>query len=296
MNRVLSDNRNFWNQIKKFFSDKGSCGQNITLIDKSNILSDELGIAEHFKIFFANAVKSLDLPKNRELLNLDLCDSIGNPIDAIIYKFKSHPSILKIKEKLDSNTVFSFSEIEQAIVRREVCRLKPNKASTFGNISIKQLKDSKNVCVPIIHELINKTISDVNYPYPNQVKNADVSPVLKKGDATEVSNYRPVSVLPAVSKIYERVLHDQLSDHFENIFSPSMCGYRNGYSAQFALVALIEKFKESLDKGGYAGAMLMDLSKAFDTINHDLLIAKLHAYGVDQNALGLIKDYTFFFL
>ena len=122
---------------------------------------------------------------------------------------------------------------------------------------------------------------DVNYP--NQLKNADVSPVLKKGDATDVTNYRPVSVLPAVSKIYERVLHIQLSGHFEHLLSPAMCGYRNEYSAQFALVALIEKFKESLDKGGYAGAMLMDLSKAFDTINHDLLIAKLHAYGVDKN-------------
>ena len=290
LKRILSDNRNFWKHIKKFFSDKGSCGQKITLVDKSNILSDEHGIAEHFNAFFANAVKSLDSPKNNEWLNLNLIEGIDNPIDAIIYKFQSHPSILKIKENVDANLLFSFSEIEQSIVKQEVCRLKSNKASTFGNISIKQLKDSKGVCIPIIHNLINKTIRmDVNYP--NQLKNADVSPVLKKGDATDVTNYRPVSVLPAVSKIYERVLHIQLSGHFEHLLSPAMCGYRNEYSAQFALVALIEKFKESLDKGGYAGAMLMDLSKAFDTINHDLLIAKLHAYGVDKKSLSLIKDY-----
>ena len=121
LKRILSDNRNFWKHIKKFFSDKGSCGQKITLVDKSNILSDEHGIAEHFNAFFANAVKSLDLPKNNELLNLNLIEGIDNPIDAIIYKFQSHPSILKIKENVDANLLFSFSEIEQSIVKQEVC-------------------------------------------------------------------------------------------------------------------------------------------------------------------------------
>jgi len=292
LNHILSDNRNFWKNIKKYFSDKGSCGQKITLVDNDNILSDELGVAEHFRNFFANAVKSLDLPENRELLNLHTDGNFENPIDAIIHKFNSHPSILKIKEKMGDNTIFSFTGIEKGIVKREIGRLKSNKASTSGNITIKQLKDSKNVCIPIVHDLINKTINDhVNYPFPSQLKNADVTPALKKGDATDVNNYRPVSVLPAISKIYERVLHNQLANYFENILSPAMCGYRKGFSAQYALVSLLEKFKESLDKGGYAGAMLMDLSKAFDTINHDLLIAKLHAYGVDHKSLGLIKDY-----
>ena len=70
-----------------------------------------------------------------------------------------------------------------------------------------------------------------------------------------------------------------------------MCGYRKGYSAQHAQVAPLEKWRESLDKEGYAGAMLMDLSKAFDTINHDLLISKLHAYGFSKSVLKLIKSY-----
>ena len=69
------------------------------------------------------------------------------------------------------------------------------------------------------------------------------------------------------------------------------CGFRKGYSAQHALVRLLEKFKISLDEGGKAGAVLMDLSKAFDCISHDLLIAKLHAYGFSDEALKLINDY-----
>ena len=70
-----------------------------------------------------------------------------------------------------------------------------------------------------------------------------------------------------------------------------MCGYRKGYSAQYALCSLIENWKKSLDKKGYAGAILMDLSKAFDTINHELLLAKLHAYGFSKSALKLIQSY-----
>ena len=70
-----------------------------------------------------------------------------------------------------------------------------------------------------------------------------------------------------------------------------MCGYRKGFSTQHALIALIEKWKVSLDNKGFAGAILMDLSKAFDTINHELLIAKLHAYGFNRNALMIIMDY-----
>ena len=70
-----------------------------------------------------------------------------------------------------------------------------------------------------------------------------------------------------------------------------LCGFRKGFSTQHALLALIENWKTSLDKKGYTGSILMDLSKAFDTLNHDLLLAKLHAYGFDKNALRMINSY-----
>ena len=123
------------------------------------------------------------------------------------------------------------------------------------------------------------------------MKLADISPIFKKEDATKVENFRPVSVLPAPSKIYERVIQNQFGKHIEVHLSPYLCGYRKGYSAQHALLALIEKWRASLDKKGFSGAVIMDLSKAFDTINHDLLIAKLHAYCVSKPALKLLKSY-----
>ena len=86
-------------------------------------------------------------------------------------------------------------------------------------------------------------------------------------------------------------MHKQITIHIEKYLSPFLCGYRKGFNTQHALMALIEKWKQSLDEKGYAGGILMDLSKAFDTINHQLLIAMLHAYGFDKSSFTLILSY-----
>ena len=211
-----------------------------------------------------------------------------DPIDCIIEEFTSHPSILKINEMVDP-TDFSFMEVDIKDIEREIAKLNPKKATTFKNIPTKLIKDTKDICAPLLHKLVNSSIN--NSVFPDKLKVADISPIFKKDDATNVKNYRPISVLPAVSKLYERIIQGQIVTHIDQYLSPYMCGYRKGYSAQHALVALLEKWRESLDKRGYAGAMLMDLSKAFDTINHNLLIAKLHAYGFSKSALRLIHSY-----
>ena len=86
-------------------------------------------------------------------------------------------------------------------------------------------------------------------------------------------------------------MQKQIVNFIDSFLSPFLCGYRKGYNSQHALIAMIEKWKESLDKKGYAGCVFMDLSKAFDTLNHDLLLAKLHAYGFEKSALKLIRSY-----
>ena len=86
-------------------------------------------------------------------------------------------------------------------------------------------------------------------------------------------------------------MQKQINTYFDKYLSDSLCGYRKGFSTQTALISLLEKWKNMLDKKGFAGAVLMDLSKAFDTINHELLIAKLNAYGFSKEALNLISSY-----
>ena len=108
---------------------------------------------------------------------------------------------------------------------------------------------------------------------------------------TQAKNYRPVSVLPSASKVFERLMQNQILGYIDPILSPFLCGYRKGFSTQHALTSLLEKWKKVLDQKGYAAAILMDLSKAFDTINHEMLIAKLSAYGFSRNALKLIHSY-----
>ena len=122
------------------------------------------------------------------------------------------------------------------------------------------------------------------------MKLADISPVHKKDDFTNKSNYRPVSGLPAGSNSFGRIIQGQIGCYMETFLSPYLCGYRKGYSVH-ALIALLETLRVSLDNNCYGGAILVDLSKAFDTLNHDLLIAKLHAYGFSKNASMLIKSY-----
>ena len=159
------------------------------------------------------------------------------------------------------------------------------------NIPVKKLKEVKDVIAEPLMQIWNKEVIQ-NKKFPNELKLADISPLHKKLENIYKENYRPVSLLPVVSKIFERLMLKQIKPYMDKHLSPYLCGYRKGYNAQYALIAMIEKWKKCLDgDGGIMGAVMMDLSKAFDTINHELLIAKLEAYGFGDGALRIVLDY-----
>ena len=113
----------------------------------------------------------------------------------------------------------------------------------------------------------------------------------KKLDPLQKENYRPVSLLPHVLKILERIIHKQVTNFMTDKLAHSITGFRKSHGTQISLVVMIEKWKKALDKGEYVSALFMDFSKAFDTTNHDLLISKLKAYGFSKEVLKLMKSY-----
>ena len=118
-----------------------------------------------------------------------------------------------------------------------------------------------------------------------------MAPVFKRGETTVKVNYRPISVLSSVSKCFERILKGQIDRFFKPILSNLLSGFREGYNTQHSLVRAIEAWRRSLDSSGIVGMILMDLSKAYDCIAHDLLIAKLEAYGFTKTSLRLMYSY-----
>ena len=127
--------------------------------------------------------------------------------------------------------------------------------------------------------------------YPASLKYVDITPIFKKDDKTDKTNYRPTSIVPNLSKIYERFMQNKMYPYLNQILSKHQCGFRKGYNAQHCLIAMTEKWHKFVDIGGHAGALLTDLSKAVYCIYHKLLIAKLHAYGFDTDALKFIYSY-----
>ena len=128
--------------------------------------------------------------------------------------------------------------------------------------------------------------------FPDELKHADVKPIYKKESRNKKGNYRPVSILPNLSKIFEHCMYDQLKDYFDKILSKYQCRFRKGFSILHCLLAMIEKLPKSLDRAGRASAALLtDLSKVSGCLQHDLLIAKLHAYDIKNGSLNLLLSY-----
>ena len=136
----------------------------------------------------------------------------------------------------------------------------------------------------ILNDIINDSIK--NGVFPDELKLAEVIPLFKKADPFDKSNYHPVSLLSHMSKVFERIIYNQINEYIKPFLSNLLTGFRKSHNTQHSLLKMLESSKDALDKGNSVSAIFMDLSKAFDTLNHDLLIAKLEAYGFSVNSLS----------
>ena len=173
-----------------------------------------------------------------------LCDTDNiSGIEKAIEKFKMHPSILSINEKVKTDSNFSFIKIGLNEIKSELKALNGKKNGTFMNIPAKQLKLAVKIVSEPLMQIWNVQIVE-NKDFPAELKLADITPIHKKLESVLKENYRPVSVLPTISKIFERLMQKQMNNFIGQYLSPYLCGYRKGYNSQYALLSMIEKWKK----------------------------------------------------
>ena len=164
-----------------------------------------------------------------------------------------------------------------------------NKATQNIDIPTKPIKGNSDIFADFFSENLNNCVAKSLFSL--SLKNAIITPVHEKGTKTSKDHYRPVSILSNISKIYERFIFKQMSEYFESILSKYQCGFRKGFSPHHCLLAMLEKWKLAVDNKKTFGALLGDLSKAFNYLPHDLFVAKLNAYGFSLPALRLVLSF-----
>ena len=282
---LLCDSKKFWKNVKPLLSDKQcKSDRNIVLIENDTIITEDETVAEKLNNFFLKSVETLDIKHYTAPL-----ENRNENLDYIIEYYKNHPSVLKIKEHITTLEKFNFSDVAICDIFEEISKLDPSKASVTDDLPTKTLIRTKDIISEPLAKVFNK--SKNNCIFPKTLKLAEVTPIHKKDETTLMKNYRPVSLLPIVSKLFEKKMSGQIVEYIDGFLSPYLFGYRKSHSAEQCLAVMLEQWRGALDNKDAAGAVLTDLSKAFDCLNHNLLLAKLNAYGFGREALEFVSSY-----
>lgn len=165
------------------------------------------------------------------------------------------------------------------------------RSSGVDNIPVNIMKSSIVFIADPISKIINSSFNTGKYP--DELKIAKVCPIFKSGEKSLLANYRPISVLPSFSKIFEKAASNRLTAflEFNSILTGNQYGFRQNHSTYMALMEMYDKISTAVDNSEYAVGIFIDLSKAFDTLNHEILVAKLEYYGVRGTALDWFMSY-----
>ena len=190
-----------------------------------------------------------------------------------------------------STARFTLACIHPDAVRKIICGLKNSKASGVDGIDTYILKLMVDDVLPVITHIVNLSIQQG--VFPTMYKQAKVIPLLKKGDPLEPKNYRPVALLCIVSKVIERAIFLQIVEHMntQGLFHPNHHGFRAGHSTTTAMIQMYDNWVQAVDKGDLVGVCMLDMSAAFDVVEHSILLEKLKLYGFDAGALKWMKNY-----
>jgi len=167
----------------------------------------------------------------------------------------------------------------------------PKNSSGFDLLSNRMLKKEKLKFSKILHPLINETI--LEGIFPSALKKAKVIPIFKKGDRENLNNYRPIALLPVLSKVLEKILNKQLNKKLDefHLIDDNQYGFRPGHSTEDAVVKLIDTIEKAKTKHKYVISIHIDVSKAFDSCDHNILKKKLERIGLNTRSMKLMSSY-----
>ena len=262
--------------------------ENITIKNKGKLISDNLKLTETFNTHYINIVENSSGIPPYTTGNPDNPLEDSNTVKNIIEEYENHPSIINIWNQTNLNVnTFDFPHAIAEEINKIIEDINPKEATGPDKIPPKIIKLSANTTDSHFTNLINQDID--NNRFPENAKTPSVRPIFNKKEREKVENYRPVSIPNCFSKIYKKYILEKFKS-FMNL-NQFISAYGENYSSCHVLTRLIENWKEFLGKGFATVALLMDLSKALDCIPHDLLVAKLHVYGINLNAATFIYSY-----
>ena len=256
----------FWKAIKTIFPTKSKTS--ISPLD----LEEKQNKANVFSNYFSNVVNSL---KEKAFVMTNF-----------VWK---HPPFYSKR----TTRVFKFKYVTKTFVEKQLRLLKRKKATGLYELPSSLLKDCAiNIAQPVTF-LVNLSLKSCSVP--ELWKKSRIAPIFKSGNSDDSSNYRPVSILPILSKVLEKAVHKQLSDYLEDSDLLSNCqfGFRKQKSTKSAATVFTDDIRKFVDGGNLIGAVFVDLSKAFDTINYCVLLNKLKSYGIEGDEHQWFTSYMF---
>ena len=264
-----TDSSSVWKNVKQWLGwSKG--GPPTKLMQNGNLISKPKAIAEVMNAFFVDKVRLL-----RENLPLNP----GNPLTLV-------------NRLMEERTCkFSMKCVHPDKIMKIIDNLKQSKSCGVDNLDSYIIKMAKHELTPVITHVVNLSISQPIFP--SQWKTAKTILFHKKNKKIYTSNFRPVSLLPIFSKIAERAVFCQIVDYMEknNLLHPSHHGFRSKHNTSTALLQMMDVWLEAFDEDEVTAVIMVDLSAAFDVVDHCILLDKLKAYGFEMKEVLWIQSY-----
>ena len=268
-NRIGNDIRRTWKTINEILTKNQTKNKFPTVFnDNGSMITDKVNIANKFNVFFTNIGEKI-----AKGINYDGNKTYGHYLNK------------------DIHSSFTFMNIDEDAINKIIYNLPPKSSSGCDGISTKLLKVIAPVIIKPLTLLINQVLNTGTFP--DKLKIAKVIPIFKKGDPSLFENYRPISLLPAISKVVEKIIALQLSSYFEKnkLLFDNQYGFRPKHSTEHAALELIDRITNKMDTNEIPLNIFLDLSKAFDTIDHSILLNKLKYYGLKGSTLNLFQSY-----